>query len=72
MWRFVRPVPAFVLNGPKTFFRKMPPPPLTFAENISIIPYMIKKTRETAAYRRVASELKRLLTDGMVIEGTRG
>lgn len=31
---------------------------------------MIKKTRETAAYRRVASELKRLLTDGMVIEGT--
>lgn len=31
---------------------------------------MIKKTRDTAAYRRVASELKRLLTDGQVIEGT--
>lgn len=31
---------------------------------------MIKKTRETAAYRRVASRLKKLLTDGMVIEGT--
>ena len=43
---------------------------MTFAENISITPYMIKKTKETAAYRRVASELKRLLTDGMVIEGT--
>lgn len=43
---------------------------MTFSENISIIPYMIKKTKETAAYRRMASELKRLLTDGMVIEGT--
>ena len=31
---------------------------------------MIKKTKKTAAYRRVASRLKRLLTDGQVIEGS--
>ena len=31
---------------------------------------MIKKTRLTAAYRRVASRLKKLLTDGQVIEGS--
>ena len=31
---------------------------------------MIKKTRSTAAYRRVASRLKKLLTDGQVIEGS--
>ena len=43
---------------------------MTFAENISIITPMIKKTRSTAAYRRVASRLKKLLTDGQVIEGS--
>ncbi len=43
---------------------------MTFDENISIIPYMIRKTGLTAAYRREASRLKRLLTDGIVIEGT--
>ena len=31
---------------------------------------MIKKTRGTAAYRRVASRLKKLLADGQVIEGS--
>ena len=31
---------------------------------------MIKKTKQTAAYRRVASRLKKLLTDGQVIEGS--
>ena len=31
---------------------------------------MIKKTRNTAAYRRVASRLKRLLGEGQVIEGS--
>ena len=31
---------------------------------------MIKKTRDTAAYRRVASRLKRLLGEGQVIEGS--
>ena len=30
----------------------------------------MKKKKETAAYRREASKLKKLLTDGMVIEGT--
>ena len=43
---------------------------MTSAENISIITPMIKKTKETAAYRRVASRLKRLLGDGQVIEGS--
>ena len=43
---------------------------MTSAENISIITPMIKKTKKTAAYRRVASRLKRLLTDGQVIEGS--
>ena len=43
---------------------------MTFAENISIITPMIKKTKKTAAYRRVASRLKRLLGDGQVIEGS--
>ena len=43
---------------------------MTNAENISIITPMIKKTKKTAAYRRVASRLKRLLTDGQVIEGS--
>ena len=31
---------------------------------------MIKKTKRTAAYRRVASRLKKLLGDGQVIEGS--
>ena len=31
---------------------------------------MIKKTKKTAAYRRVASRLKRLLGEGQVIEGS--
>ena len=31
---------------------------------------MIKKTKNTAAYRRVASRLKRLLGEGQVIEGS--
>ena len=43
---------------------------MTSAENINIITPMIKKTKKTAAYRRVASRLKRLLTDGQVIEGS--
>ena len=43
---------------------------MTSAENISIITPMIKKTKKTAAYRRVASRLKRLLGDGQVIEGS--
>ena len=43
---------------------------MTSAENISIITPMIKKTKETAAYRRVASRLKKLLSDGQVIEGS--
>ena len=43
---------------------------MTSAGNISIITPMIKKTKEAAAYRRVASRLKRLLTDGQVIEGS--
>ena len=43
---------------------------MTSAENISIITFTMKKKKETAAYRREASKLKKLLTDGMVIEGT--
>ena len=43
---------------------------MTNAENISIITPMIKKTKNTAAYRRVASRLKRLLGEGQVIEGS--
>ena len=43
---------------------------MTSAGNISIITPMIKKTKETAAYRRVASRLKKLLTDGQVVEGS--
>ena len=43
---------------------------MTNAENISIITPMIKKTKKTAAYRRVASRLKKLLSDGQVVEGS--
>ncbi len=43
---------------------------MTFPENMSIITPMIKKTKKTAAYRRVASRLKRLLGEGQVIEGS--
>ena len=56
--------------GPKTFLSKSARSPLTSAENISIITCIMKKKKETAAYRREASKLKKLLTDGMVIEGT--
>ena len=56
--------------GPGTFFEKISFAPLTNAENISIITPMIKKTKNTAAYRRVASRLKRLLGEGQVIEGS--
>ena len=52
------------------FFEKISFAPLTNAENISIITPMIKKTKNTAAYRRVASRLKRLLGEGQVIEGS--
>ena len=31
---------------------------------------MITKNKQTAAYRRVASRLKRLLSDGLIIEGS--
>ena len=64
--------PGFRLrrNAPKTFFEKISFTPLTFPENISIMTPVIKKTGKTAAYRRVASRLKRLLGDGQVIEGS--
>ena len=55
---------------PRNFFEKISFAPLTNAENISIITPMIKKTKDTAAYRRVASRLKRLLGEGQVIEGS--
>ena len=61
---------SFGWIAPETFFWRNRRTPLTFRENISIITYMIKKGKSTAAYRRVASRLKKLLTDGQVIEGT--
>ena len=52
------------------FFEKIAIFPLTFRKNISIITPMIKKKKNTASYRQVASKLKKLLGEGQIIEGS--
>ena len=55
---------------PENFFVEKCENPLDFRPEYKYNSVYYEKTKEMAAYRREASKLKKLLTDGIVIEGT--
>ena len=61
---------AVAAGRPENFFVEKCGNPLDFRPEYKYNSLYHEKKKETAAYRREASKLKKLLTDGMVIEGT--